>query len=90
LQFTNSGSYTVAVGNSAGTVISEAAVLSVAPMLTVQSAVAGLTLIWPGSFILQAASSPAGPYADIPGATSPFSWNAQTNAQQFFRLRSPP
>jgi len=90
LQFSNAGSYTVVVSNSAVSVTNQAAVLNVAPILAVQVGGQGLTLTWPGSFVLQAAPKPAGPYADIPGATSPYSYNTQTNAQQFFRLRSQP
>jgi len=88
LQFTNGGSYTVVVGNSSGSVTSQAAVLTVAPTLAVQVSGQAFTLTWPGSFILQAAPSPAGPYTDISGATSPYSYDTQAHTQQFFRLRS--
>jgi hypothetical protein len=90
LQFTNGGSYSVVVSNPYGSVTSQAAVLTVAPKISVQFGGPGLTLTWPGSFVLQGAASPAGPYADIAGAASPYSYNTRTNTQQFFRLRSQP
>jgi hypothetical protein len=89
LQLTDAGSYSVVVSSAAGSVTSQAAVLKVAPILSLQLSGQGLTLTWPGEFILQAASSPAGPFADVPGATSLYFYNTLTNAQKFFRLRSP-
>ena len=87
LQFTDAGSYSVIVGGAAGSVTSQAAVLTVAPRLSLQASAQGLRLTWPGSFILQAAANPAGPYADVPGATSPYLISTQTDPQKYFRLR---
>jgi len=87
LQFTDAGSYSVTVGGAAGSVTSQAAVLTVAPRLSFQAGAQGLTLTWPWSFILQAAANPAGPYADVPGASSPYVISTQTDPQKYFRLR---
>jgi hypothetical protein len=45
-----------------------------------------LTLTWPSGWFLQSATNVAGPYLDVPGATSPWPVN-MTAPQQFFRLR---
>ena len=89
LQLSDAGLYSVVVSNAAGTVTSRAAVLNVAPSLSMQFGGQGLTLTWPGSFVLQAALNPAGPYADVAGATSPYFYNTVTNVQRYFRLRPP-
>lgn len=46
-----------------------------------------LVLHWPPGWILQAATNLAGPYQDVPGATSPYTDDMATSAQRFFRLR---
>ena len=46
-----------------------------------------LVLTWPSGWILQSASNVAGPYSDVPGAGSPYSYNMTQGSQQFFRLR---
>jgi hypothetical protein len=90
LQFANAGLYSVTVSNAAGAVTSQPAVVNVAPKLMAQSAGQTLTLTWPSSFILQSATSPAGPYADVAGAVSPYSVDTTKSAHLFFRLRSVP
>jgi hypothetical protein len=48
-----------------------------------------LQLTWPSGWALQSATNVAGPYADVPGATSPY--NASfTDPRRFFRLRGLP
>jgi hypothetical protein len=89
LQLTDAGLYSVVVGNPAGSATSAVAVLNVAPKLSTQATAQGITLTWPGSYVLQAAPTPAGPYADVPGATSPYLYNTLTNGLKFFRLRCP-
>jgi hypothetical protein len=42
---------------------------------------------WPSGWILQSATNVAGPYSDVTGATSPYSYNTTQAPQQFFRLR---
>jgi hypothetical protein len=58
------------------------------PKLVVQNQQGNLILQWSGSGILQSASSPGGPYSDLPDAKSPFSI-APTAAQMYFRVRFP-
>jgi HYR domain len=89
LQFANSGSYSVVVTSPAGSVTSQAALLTVAPQIAMSIAAKGLTLNWPADFVLQAASDPAGPYADVAGALSPYVCDTQASPRQFFRLRPP-
>jgi hypothetical protein len=89
LQSGNAGLYSVRVTNLAGTVTSFAAVLTVTPKLITEFSGSGMTLTWPSPFILQWATSVNGPYADVPGATSPYYYNTTTNPQKFFRLRAP-
>ena len=97
-QFANAGSYTVLVSNSAGTATSPAAVVNVTPMLTIQPAMPfgarigpgkpnGLVLTWAGSFVLQSAPRPTGPFTDVVGAASPYFVNSALAPQMYFRLR---
>ena len=46
-----------------------------------------LVLTWPTGWTLQSAPIVTGPYADVPGATSPYSVNMTLEPQRFFRLR---
>jgi len=89
LQFNNAGLYSVVVGNAGGAVTSSVAVVNVASKLVSQINGNNMTLTWAGPFILQSALSPAGLYTDVPGATSPYTYNTTTGPQKFFRLRSP-
>ena len=90
LQFTNAGVYTVLVANGVGSVSSPGAIVDVLPTLALERAGTGIRLTWPAPFTLQAASSPTGVYADVPGASSPYLDAAVGNAQRFFRLRAQP
>jgi hypothetical protein len=90
LQLTNAGLYTVVVGNSGGSVTSQAAVVNVLPTLATRLGGSFLKLTWPGSYHLQSAPSAAGPYMDIVGATSPYLYNTATNPARLFRLSSGP
>jgi len=90
LDLANSGSYTVVVTSAAGSVESQPALLTVAPRISLSLAGQGLSLSWPGSFILQAAADPAGPYADVAGATNPYLYDTQNGPHLFFRLRASP
>ena len=83
----DAGLCSLVVSNAAGTVTSQAVAIKVAPKLLLQPVTQGLRLTWKGGFILQAAPSPAGPYADLVGATSPYLYSTRINAQQYFRLR---
>ncbi len=98
LQFTNAGSYTVVVANSVGIATSPAAVVNVNPMLTIQPGGSttfkvgsplpgGLVLTWAGSFVLQSAPNPRGPYTDLVGAVSPYSVDPTLAPRMYFRLR---
>jgi hypothetical protein len=89
VQFTNAGVYNVIVANAAGGVSSKAAIVDVACKLFYQITPSGLSLNWPGPFILQSAPSILGIYTDLPGATSPYTPVSTNTAQQYFRLRSP-
>jgi len=88
IQLTNAGVYSVIVSNAAGAVGSPAAVIDVGAKLFYQSISNRLTLFWSSPFILQAAPVVTGPWADVAGATSPFT-PTTTSPQRFFRLRLP-
>jgi hypothetical protein len=90
LQLTNAGLYTVVVSNAAGSVVSSAAVVNVAPVLSGIKSGKNLQLTWPGSITLQSANNPAGPYADVPGAVSPYQQDTTAATMKFFRLRPQP
>jgi hypothetical protein len=90
LRWTNAGLYCVIVSNSAGSTCSAPAVVNVAPMIQAQRQNGMLELTWPAPFILQSALNVTGPYADVPGVTSPCWINMSLNKQSFFRLRSQP
>lgn len=57
----------------------------VPPLVFTQSGTT-LTFSWPGTAVLQWADDPAGPYTDVPGASSPYT-PPITAPQKFFRLR---
>jgi len=46
----------------------------------------GYVLYWTGGYLLQSATNPAGPYANVPGATSPYT-NLDAALSRFFRLK---
>jgi len=47
-----------------------------------------LILHWAGDFLLQTSTNAAGPYMDLPRATSPFTNDMTASPQQFFRSRA--
>jgi len=49
-----------------------------------------LVLTWPSGWSLQSSTNVIGPYFDISGATSPYSYNTTLAPRQFFRLHQQP
>ena len=90
VQFIDAGVYTLVVSNASGTATSSASVVNVAPKLFPQLTGNSLVLTWPGPFMLQSAANVNGPYTDVAGAASPYSYNPAGSPQRFFRLRSQP
>src|SRR5207302_9827371 len=67
--FSQSGSYSVLISNSAGTIRSSAITLLIWPSLNLARFENALAASWEGPFTLQSAgSTPAGPYLDVAGA----------------------
>jgi hypothetical protein len=63
--------------------------LAVPPNLTVSKQGNNVVLTWPGGgFTLQSAPSPQGPWSDVTGATSGYSYDTTTSARQYFRLKN--
>jgi len=62
------------------------------PTLNIQAAGGSLTLSWTGTSVLQSSTNVAGPYLEVPGATSPFVTNGAASSvpAQFFRLYQAP
>lgn len=58
----------------------------VAPTLAIRAGKESVTLEWTGPARLQGASSPAGPFADVPGALSPHVFKTTSADLQFWRL----
>ena len=87
--WTNAGLYSAAVSNPAGGSASAPAIVNVAPVLFSALDTNLLTLTWGGAFTLQSATNAAGPFADLPGVTSPFAIGA-TGPLSFFRRKSEP
>jgi hypothetical protein len=87
-QFGQAGLYSVVVSNQGGTAISTAAIINVTPTLQYQPGTNGLVLTWPSPYVLQWASTPSGPYTDVPGAHSPWFYST-AGPQKYFRLRAP-
>jgi hypothetical protein len=90
LQFANAGLYTVVISNAAGVTSSAAAVVNVGATISQQLSGSAMQLTWPAPYVLQAAGAASGPYADLAGVNSPYSYNLASASQSFFRLRSPP
>ncbi|MGO8674702.1 MAG: immunoglobulin domain-containing protein [Limisphaerales bacterium] len=91
IQGTDAGSYACVVTGANGSVVSSNATLTVstvAPTLAVARAGHNVVITWLGSFVLQSAASPAGPYQDVAGATSPYTMSPPLARSRFFRLRS--
>ncbi len=89
LQFTNAGLYSVVVSNGGGITTSAAAVVNVGVNLAQQLWGSALQLTWPAPYVLQSALTAPGPYSDLAGVDSPYSYNLASGPRQFFRLRSP-
>jgi hypothetical protein len=87
----NAGTYTCTVTGANGSVVSSNATLTVstvAPTLTATRAGRNVVITWLGSYVLQSALRPAGPYQDVAGATSPYTNSPPLASARFFRLRS--
>jgi hypothetical protein len=54
--------------------------------IAIQSSGTEAVLTWSGNFTLQAASSVAGTYTNVPGATSPYTNAVNSSEQLFYRL----
>jgi len=88
VQPTDAGNYTVVVSNAFGCVTSCATGLRIVPILGCGTGTNGLTLSWTGSYVLQSAINVAGPFDDVPGASSPYILALTSGSQRFFRLRA--
>ncbi|MSU58286.1 MAG: hypothetical protein EXS35_08915 [Pedosphaera sp.] len=87
--WTNAGVYSVTVGNTAGSTSTAPAIVNVAPVLFAAPSSNLFSLTWGGTFTLQSATNPGGPFGDLLGATSPFAVGT-TGPLNFFRLKSEP
>ncbi len=93
LPLSAAGSYSVAINNYYGSVTSSVANLTIivdtnTPSLAAAQNGANLVLNWSGPFVLQTATNLAGPFSDLPGATSVYTNAIANEPQRFFRLRS--
>ena len=88
-QLTNAGSYTCVLSNSAGMTTSTVATVTVGPhILGIVRNLGGVTISY--NTVLQSSTNVAGPYADVAGATNPYSFTIPAGARQmFWRSRSP-
>jgi len=57
------------------------------PLLSFARVGTDLILSWTGSFTLQSATNVTGPYADVPGSSSPYTNSFNSASRLFFRLR---
>jgi len=83
----SAGVYRVLITGPGGTT-SASALLTVGTTLGVVQDAQQMILNWAGPWALQSATNVNGPYADIPGAASPFTNLMSAAPKQFFRLRS--
>jgi uncharacterized repeat protein (TIGR03803 family) len=88
VQYANAGNYSVYITNTLGSITSAAAGLRVPAVLTAASTNGSLTLTWLPPYVLQSATNVAGPYYDVPGATSPFVIVTTSAPEVFYRLRA--
>jgi hypothetical protein len=86
-QTCNAGVYTVVISGPGGTT-SASTLLTIGTTLGVCQNAQELIFSWAGPWALQSATNANGPYADIPGAATPFTNWIAAQPQQFFRLRS--
>ena len=89
-KWTNAGLYSVVISNTAGSFVSAPAAVNVTPKLYSEPSGDDVKLTWGGQFTLQSSTNPAGPFADIPGATSPYLHPKVGDPLRFFRLKSEP
>jgi len=85
VQPSDSGNYDVRVTNASGSVMSSTAVLSVRPFLQFQREGAQLILSWQDGSVLETSTNIAGPYTQVPEASSPYLLLFDGEAR-FFRL----
>lgn len=83
----NAGAYSVVVRNTAGSVTSQPAQLTLIPVLQIGRAGEAVVLDWLGAFILQSATNAQGPYFDLQSGANSYT-NDIVDPQRFFRLRS--
>ena len=83
----SAGVYKVLITGPGGTT-SASALLTVGTTLGVFQNANQMILNWSGPWALQSATNANGPYADIPGAASPFTNLMSAAPKEFFRLRS--
>ena len=91
VQANDAGVYTCMVSGANGSVVSSPATVTVstlAPTVTATRAGRNVVITWTGPFILQSAPSPAGPYQNVTGTTSPYTNSPPLAKAQFFRLRN--
>jgi hypothetical protein len=89
VQFSDAGLISVLVSNANGTIGSAPVVLNVMPGIDTETNGNGFTLTWAAPFVLQWATDNTGPYTDVPGAISPYSYDPATDGQKYFKLRAP-
>jgi hypothetical protein len=70
----------------------DADIIGSIPPVGFQAIPGNIVITWPGgsSYILQSATNVAGPFQDIPSATSPYTNDETTLPVLFFRLEQPP
>jgi len=87
VQPADAGTYDVVVSNSAGFATSSNATMTVRPLAKAEWTPSSLVLAWPAGFVLQSSTNVAGPFSDVPNASSPHT-NVFAGAARFFRLRN--
>jgi len=71
-------------GTTAGLCVMD--IEQVLPILSIQQVGADVIINWTDGGVLQSAPQVNGPYADVPGATAPYT-NANTGSQHYFRVK---
>jgi glucuronoarabinoxylan endo-1,4-beta-xylanase len=87
LQTSNAGLYSLTLNTPAGTECLST-ILTVGTLLNVSKTGNQPVLHWNGPWTLQESGIAGGPYADVPGATSPYTNVTGAKPEGFFRLRS--
>lgn len=84
----DSGQYQVRISSTCGSIYSIPAILTTSSGLQIFTAQNTFTLIWAlPSVVLEQADTPAGPWSQVLGATSPYDISIESPGK-FFRLRS--